>query len=131
MRYLGLIDGKRGAFKVMLPDLPRCSAAGRTVDQAFRNAVAAVEAWVRDAMADGKALPRGRSLDDLRDDTGVAKALAKGAAIIIVPVLRDSGRYVKANLSMDAGMLEAIDAAAEAHGLTRSAFLTTAAREKI
>jgi metal-responsive CopG/Arc/MetJ family transcriptional regulator len=43
----------------------------------------------------------------------------------------DAGRAVKANLSLDAGLLEAIDDAAKAHGLTRSAFITSAAREKI
>jgi hypothetical protein len=50
---------------------------------------------------------------------------------VLVPVLRDLGRPVKANLSLDAGLLETIDAEAEAHGLTRSAFITSAAREKI
>jgi metal-responsive CopG/Arc/MetJ family transcriptional regulator len=43
----------------------------------------------------------------------------------------DSGRAVRANLSLDAGLLDAIDEAAKAHGLTRSAFLASAAREKI
>ncbi|MGO8972077.1 MAG: hypothetical protein ACLQNV_00915, partial [Steroidobacteraceae bacterium] len=43
----------------------------------------------------------------------------------------DAGRPVRANLSLDAGLLDAIDEAAKAHGLTRSAFLASAAREKI
>lgn len=55
----------------------------------------------------------------------------RGAAIAIVPLLRDAGRPAKANLSLDAGLLQAIDEAAEAHGLTRSAFIASAAREKI
>jgi hypothetical protein len=38
---------------------------------------------------------------------------------------------VKADLSLDAGLLSAIDEAAERRGLTRSAFLASAAREKI
>jgi metal-responsive CopG/Arc/MetJ family transcriptional regulator len=46
-------------------------------------------------------------------------------------LLLDSGRAVRANLSLDAGLLDAIDEAAKAHGLTRSAFLASAAREKI
>jgi metal-responsive CopG/Arc/MetJ family transcriptional regulator len=37
----------------------------------------------------------------------------------------------RANLSLDAGLLEAIDDAAKASGLTRSSFVATAAREKI
>jgi metal-responsive CopG/Arc/MetJ family transcriptional regulator len=38
---------------------------------------------------------------------------------------------VRANLSLDAGLLDAIDEAARKRGLTRSGFLATAAREKI
>jgi hypothetical protein len=57
--------------------------------------------------------------------------LKKGAALAVVPLLIDSGRSVKANLSLDTGLLAAIDDAAAARGLTRSAFLSTAAREKI
>ena len=51
--------------------------------------------------------------------------------LALVPLVRDSGRPVKANLSLDAGLLEAIDDAARAIGLTRSAFLVSAARDKI
>jgi predicted RNase H-like HicB family nuclease len=130
-RYVALIDGKRGAYGVVVPDLPGCTSAGKTIDQAYRNAVEAVRLWVEDAEADGEKLPRRRSLEALRADPEVVAALAEGAAITMVPVLRDAGRPAKANLSLDAGLLEAIDEAAEAHGLTRSAFLASAAREKI
>ena len=42
----------------------------------------------------------------------------------------DSGRTVRAKISLDAALLDAIDAAKE-RGLSRSAFLASAAREKI
>ena len=45
--------------------------------------------------------------------------------------MRDSGRQAKANISVDAGTLEAIDEEAAAHGITRSAFIASAALEKI
>jgi len=61
----------------------------------------------------------------------IAAALSEGAALAIVPLLLDAARPVRANLSLDAGLLDAIDEAAKAHGLTRSAFLASAAREKI
>jgi predicted RNase H-like HicB family nuclease len=130
-RYVALIDGKRGAYGVVVPDLPGCTSAGKTIDQAYRNAIEAVRLWVEDAEASGEKLPRQRALEALRSDSDVAAALAAGAAVVLIPVLRDSGRSVRANLSLDAGLLEAIDEAADAHGLTRSAFIATAAREKI
>ena len=43
----------------------------------------------------------------------------------------ESGRPVKANISLDQGLLDAIDVAGKRAGLTRSAFLASAAREKI
>jgi predicted RNase H-like HicB family nuclease len=131
MRYVALIDGKQGAYGVVLPDLPGCTSAGRTIDEAYSNAVEAVRLWVEDAQADGEKLPNTRSLEAVRTDPEVAAALTGGAVIAMVPVLRDTGRPAKANLSLDAGLLEAIDEAAAAHGLTRSAFIASAAREKI
>ena len=41
------------------------------------------------------------------------------------------GRSVKANISLDRGLLDAIDAAAKRVGVTRSGFLASAARDKI
>jgi len=76
-------------------------------------------------------LPPPRSVEALRADPEIAAALTEGAALAIVPLLLDSGRPVRANLSLDAGLLNAIDEAAKAHGLTRSAVLASAAREKI
>jgi hypothetical protein len=45
--------------------------------------------------------------------------------------VRDSERLAKASISVDAGTLAAIDEEAAAHGITRSAFITSAASEKI
>ncbi len=130
-RYVAIIDGRPGAFGVVIPDLPRCTSGGRTVDDALRNAVEAVTLWVEDARADGEQVPKPRSADKLRKDPEVAAALARGGVLAYVPLLLDAGRPVKANLSLDAGLLDAIDEAAERRGLTRSAFLASAAREKI
>ena len=100
---------------------------GSTTDEALRNAVEAVRLWAEDAIADGEPLPQPRSVETLRADPEIAEAIAEGAALAIVPLLLDAGRPAKANLSIDAGLLAAIDEAAEARGLTRSAFLATAA----
>jgi predicted RNase H-like HicB family nuclease len=130
-RYVAIVDGKPGAFGVVVPDLPGCTSGGATIDEALRSAIEAVTLWVEDARTDGEKIPEPRSAEKLRTDSEVAEALARGAVLAYVPLLQDSGRPVKANLSLDAGLLEAIDEAAKRRGLTRSAFLATAAREKI
>lgn len=130
-RYVAIVDGKPGAFGIVIPDLPGCTSAGATVDTALRNAVEAIGLWVEDARADGEKFPKPRSAEKLRRDPEVSAALAQGGILAYVPLVLDAGRPVKANLSLDAGLLEAIDEAAERRGLTRSAFLASAAREKI
>jgi predicted RNase H-like HicB family nuclease len=67
-RYVAIIDGRPGAFGVVIPDLPGCTSGGRTVDNALRNAVEAVTLWVEDARADGEQVPKPRSADKLRKD---------------------------------------------------------------
>ena len=130
-RYVALLDGKAGAYGVVVPDLPGCTAMGRTVEQALQNAVNAVRDWVEDAANDRESVPKPRTADRVRNDPDVAAALADGAAILIVPLIRETGRPAKANLSIDEGLLTSIDEAAAARGMTRSAFIVSAAREKI
>ena len=130
-RYVALIDGKKGAYGIVVPDLPGCTAMGKTVDEALANAVDAARDWAEVARDKGWGLPKPSRIEHLRQDEEVARALAEGAALAVVPLILDAARPAKANLSLDAGLLEAIDEAAAAHGLTRSAFIASAAREKI
>ncbi|MGO9755614.1 MAG: DNA-binding protein, partial [Roseiarcus sp.] len=76
-----------------------------------------------------RALPRNRTTAEILAAGEID--IAAGEAAVIIPVLVDDGRTVRANLTFDAGLLRAIDAAATQRGLTRSAFLASAAREKI
>jgi pyrimidine operon attenuation protein/uracil phosphoribosyltransferase len=56
---------------------------------------------------------------------------AENEVAVIIPVVLDAGRTVRANLTFDAGLPEAIDAEAARRGLTRSAFLASVARERL
>ncbi len=130
-RYAVVIDGEPGAFGLWVPDMPGCTSMGATLDDVLLKAQEALRMWAEDALADGEPLPAPRSFAEIAKDPEVAGALKEGAALAIVPLLIESGRPVKANLSLDAWLLAAIDDAAAARGLTRSAFLSSAAREKI
>jgi predicted RNase H-like HicB family nuclease len=91
MRYIALVDGKPDAYGVVVPDLPGCTSAGKTTDAAYRNAIEAVRLWVEDALEAGEKLPAARSLMELLADRDVRRALADGAALLLVPVVRDTG----------------------------------------
>ncbi len=129
-RYLALLDGEHGAYGVAFPDCPGCTAMGADQDEAYANAIEALGEWIHDARLAGAA-PAPRSVEALRQDPEVAAAIAEGAIFLSVPLVVEYGRPVKANISLDRGLLDAIDAAARRNGLTRSGFLASAAREKI
>lgn len=129
-RFYALLDGSPGAYGVAFPDCPGCTAMGADENDAYSNAIEALGEWVHDARAAG-AHPAPRGIAALRHDPEVIEALAEGAIFISVPLVIETGRPVKANISLDRGLLDAIDDAARRSGLTRSGFLASAAREKI
>ena len=130
-RYIALIDGEPGAYGAAFPDCPGCTAMGDTVDEAIRNAGEALREWIGDRIAAGKAPPETRSADAILSDPREAEAVAGSKLVASVPLYLDEGRSVRVNLSLDAGALAMIDKAATERGVTRSAFLVSAAREKI
>jgi predicted RNase H-like HicB family nuclease len=131
-RYVAIVDGGPGAYGVSFPDAPGCVAMGETVDEAIRNAGAALAEWSADVLADGGQLPPPRELEELQHDDDVLAILAEGPAVFaVIPLVLNSGKPARANISLDTGLLQAIDETASRLGLTRSAFLATAAREKI
>lgn len=113
------------AFGLSFPDLPGCFSAADEAQQLVSNACEALDLWFEDA--DEDVAPR--SIDEIR--AAVADELAQGAFLVAVPHIRRTGRQVRANISLDRGMLEAIDRAAADRRLTRSAFLADAARKEI
>ena len=112
------------AFGVTFPDLPGCFSAADAIDDVLPNACEALELWFEDAD-----VTQPRRLDEIRDLAAVD--LAEGAFIVAVPRITRTGRQVRANISLDRGMLDAIDRAATERSLTRSAFLADAARNEI
>ncbi|TPI31332.1 ribbon-helix-helix protein, CopG family [Mesorhizobium sp. B3-2-1] len=127
--YVGILDGADDVWGVRIPDLPGCHGGGANPEEAIADATSAVREWVEARLAKSASLPKARTLADLlRADEIDSSA---GESAVMIPVLIDSGRPVRANLSLDAGLLAAIDAEASRRGLTRSAFIASAAREKI
>lgn len=125
--YIGVVhqDGD-SAFGVHFPDVPGCFSAADQLDDLLANASEALALHL-----EGEALPDARSLEAVREDADVVRDLKEGAFLLAVPVIRLSGRTTKANITMDAGLLAAVDATARERGLTRSAFLADLARREI
>jgi predicted RNase H-like HicB family nuclease len=129
--YVGILDGAEGAWGVRIPDCPGAFGAGETAERAISDAVAGLAAWAEATLKDGDALPAARSIAAIKRDPQAAPRVEDGDVAVMIPLLLDAGRTVRANLTLDAGLLAVIDAEASRRGLTRSAFMASAARDKI
>jgi predicted RNase H-like HicB family nuclease len=112
------------AYGVAVPDLPGCFSAGDTVEEAFDNAVEAIEAYVETLAEGGKAIPETRSLSEWQRHKEY-KGWSWG--IVDVPVEKLFGPAEKINITVPALLLKRIDAYADKSGKTRSGFLAEAA----
>lgn len=126
MKYFYAIVHKDedSAFGVTFPGVSGCFSAADTMDDLLPNACDALDLWFED-------LPEVEPLRLDQVNALAADDLARGAFILAVPLIRNSGRLARVNISLDSGMLEAIDRSSAERSLTRSAFLAQAARNEI
>ncbi|MGE0749242.1 MAG: type II toxin-antitoxin system HicB family antitoxin [Variibacter sp.] len=125
--YVGILDGSGKTWGVRVPDLPGVHGGGKTPEAAISDAISAAREWAAHAVSKGVAIPRPRPMTAVM----LSGEVEAGEATVMIPLLLDAGRTVRANVTFDAGLLEAIDDEARQRGLTRAAFLASAAREKI
>ncbi len=128
-QYVGILDGSGKAYGVRLPDLPGCYGAGSTPEAAIVDAMSAAREWLGQRETKSEIAPKPRTMAQILK-TETIDASSHEVAVMI-PAVLDKGRTVRANLTFDAGLLEAIDAEATRRGLTRSAFLASAARDRL
>lgn len=129
--YIGIVDGSGETWGVRIPDFPGVHGGGSTPEAAVADAISALREVAAIMVGEGADLPHARTLAEVLSDKTSAPNTKAGEAAVMVPLLLDRGRPVRANISLDAGLLETIDAEASRRGLTRSAFLVSAAVDKI
>jgi predicted RNase H-like HicB family nuclease len=113
-----------GGYGVFFPDLDGCTSGGDTLQEAARNAAEALALHLEGMAEEGYPIPEPSELDALPPpESGEAMRLLVPGDI--------PGRAVRANLSLEEGLLARIDAAAAARGMTRSAFVAEAARRML
>ena len=120
IRYPALVDGREGAYGVVFPDLPGCVAMGYTVDDALVNAEAAMRDWVDEMEKSGWHVNSPSPFQSID--------VPKGSQLVSIPLIRVSGRKVRANLTLDEGVAAFIDSEARRRKMTRTAYITWMAR---
>jgi predicted RNase H-like HicB family nuclease len=128
-RYIAIIDYADDMYGAYFPDAPGCTAMGETEEEVLANAADALSEWAADELAGGRKLPEPRSYAQLLKSGEYE--LGKGGMVATIPLVLETGKVTRANISIDAGLLVTIDRIAKSQGITRSAFLAAAARERI
>ena len=130
MRYVSFIHRDEAGFGVSFPDFPGCVSVGDTIDDAVRQGSEALAFHVEGLVDSGEVIPTPRSIDAIKADPELAD-WRRDADLVLIPLLLDRGSSRRVNISLDRGLLEAIDDEARQRRMTRSAFLATAARREI
>ena len=120
IRYPALIDGEDGAFGVVFPDIPGIAAMGSTIDEALINAEEALRDYAVETERDG---------DELADASPFQSIeTPPGNQLVSIPLIRTSGKSVRAGLTLDEEVAEYIASEAKRRGMTRKAYITWVVR---
>jgi predicted RNase H-like HicB family nuclease len=114
--YTGILERTRTGFSVYFPDIPGCVSAGRTERETLENAEEALTFHLGEMARAGEPIPG--SSDEIPHDPEVEE-YCRALVRVELP-----GKAVRLNITMDEGLVAAIDRVAA----NRSSFLSEAAR---
>lgn len=130
MRFVAFLHTDGDGWGISFPDFPGCVSDGLTEDEALARGEEALAFHVEGMREDGEGLPTPRPVAAIMADPELAE-WRREALIAYVPLLLDRGSPRRVNVSLDPGLLEAIDREASRRRMTRSAFLSSAARAEL
>ena len=114
--YIAVVERGKEGFGVFFPDVPGCVSAGRTEQEVFANAEEALSGHMAEMLLGGESLPE--TSTDIAADPEVDE-YCRLLVRVELP-----GKAVRLNITMDEGLVAAIDRVAS----NRSSFLAEAAR---
>lgn len=120
MRYPALIDGERGAYGIVFPDIAGIAgiaAMGHTLDEVILNAAAALHDYAVEIERDGLALVPPSALEDVDVPAGCVLT-----SIALVRAAPDKPS-VRLNITLDAGIAEFIASESRRRGMSRKTYL--------
>jgi predicted RNase H-like HicB family nuclease len=123
--YPAIIERAADGYGVFFPDLPGCTSAGATVQDAAENAEEALQAHIDLAAEHGDPIPYPSAMDAIPcepDVIEVARVLVRADP---------PGRSVRVNITLPEDLLAAVDRYASRTGYSRSGLLAQAVRERM
>src|SRR5271169_6260736 len=126
MNYIAFLHKDRKSdFGVSFPDFPGCITAGKTFEEAHRNAVDALTLHIEGMKEDGDTIRKPSALDNLEKHPG-----RPGAMLFLVDIPSDE-KTVRVNITARQSQIDTIDRLAESVGMTRSAYIVRSAMKEI
>ncbi len=123
--YIALLRKEKDSdFGVDFPDFPGCISAGKTLEEAHKGASEVLRFHIRGMLEDGDTIPEPAALDEIMADPSNAGAVP---FLVIVP----DAKTKRVNITLPESDLQAIDAYARRHRMSRSAFLLESAKRVI
>lgn len=119
--YPAIIERAGAGYSVYFPDLPGCTSAGDSVQEAARNAEEALAGHLLVSAEHGEDIPSPSDIDALPHDAEVEEV----ARVLVRAEM--PGKSVRVQITLDEGLLASIDRIAS----NRSRFLADAARAAI
>jgi predicted RNase H-like HicB family nuclease len=126
MNYIAFLHKDRKSdYGVSFPDFPGCITAGKTFEEAHRNAVDALTLHIEGMREDGDTIPKPSTLDGLGKHS-----VRSGATVFLVNVPVDE-KTVRVNITARQSQIDTIDRLAETAGMTRSAYIVRSAMKEM
>lgn len=123
--YPAILERVENGLTVSFPDFRGCVAFGEDFESVAANAEAALSLHLAGMIEDGNNIPEPSRLEDIPADPEVSEA---GRLLVRAEL---PGKAVRVNISLEEGLLAAIDAEAKRRDTSRSGFLAAAARREL
>ncbi len=122
MNYIAIIHKDSDSeYGVSFPDFLGCVTCGKTIDEAKDMAFEALNFHIQGMRGDGEDIPAPTTLEQI-----TATEDYKDSIAVLLVEAKDADKIVRVNITMAQSDLTAIDAAATAAGMKRSAYLVQA-----
>jgi predicted RNase H-like HicB family nuclease len=118
--FVALVSGDQAAgYRASFPDIAECRAEGRDLPELLNHARQALAARLEAFEAAGEAWPAATPIEQIGVEPGV----------ILIPVdITVDDAPIRVNISLGERLVQRLDAAAEARGMTRSGFIAQSVR---
>ena len=129
MRYPVVIHkDPESDYGVIVPDLPGCFSAGKTLNEALLEVVEAIECHLEGLLIDGESIPTAKSVEHHQSNPDYADGVW---ALVTIDLAKLSGKSKRVNVTLPERVLKLMDKYASDNGETRSGLITQATLEYI